>query len=248
MNETDEHQTSPESDMEMEDKFANQEDALHICRGYVQPEASYTDGIICDAIASRICLGTMIDSLNEDITNISDGHNSSQHVLGAYKTFFGILQKELEEQNIEKVQIGEALDVAGQVGYTLDMTPNDFFICSEGQKEKCTLQDVLETMYEPKHVIGCIVGAIMEQHNRLLIDELKSAVKYVSDLVNNERRRRVDSDSLGYTKETDNHIMGVGYNPTTREADIDASTAASSEGKKESESEDRDVKQSAQDI
>ena len=123
---------------------------------------------------------------------------------------------------MRKVQIGEALDVTQQVGYTLEMTPNDFFICSEDQKEKCTLQDVLETMYEPEHVIGCVVDAIMEQHNKLLIDKLKSGVKYVSDLVNNENRRCANSDFLDYTKETDNHIMGVGYNPTTREADMDA--------------------------
>ena len=241
MEHPDEHQTSPESEMVVEDEFAKHKDALHICKGYVQPEALYTDGIIRDAIASRICLETMIDSLNADIRNISDEHNSLQHVLGAYETFFGILQKELEEQNIEKVQIGEALDVTGQVGYTLDMTPSDFFICSAGQKEECTLQDVLETMYEPEHVIGCVVGAIMEQHNRLLIDKLKSGVKYVSDLVNNERTRRANSDSSGYTKETDNHIMDVGYHPITREADIDARTAASSEGNKENESEERDV-------
>jgi hypothetical protein len=143
-----------------------------------------TDGIIRDAIASRICLETMIDSLNADIMNISDEHNSLQHVLGVYETFLGILQKELEKQNVEEVQIGEAFDVTGQVGYTLEMTPNDFFICYAGQKEKCTLQDVLEIMYEPKHVIGCVVGAIVKQHNRLLIDELKSGVKYVNDLVN----------------------------------------------------------------
>lgn len=39
MNEPDEHQTSPESDMEIEDEFANQEHDLHICKGYVQSEA-----------------------------------------------------------------------------------------------------------------------------------------------------------------------------------------------------------------
>ena len=112
------------------------------------------------------------------------------------------------------------------------------------------MQDVLETMYEPEHVIGCVVDAIMEQHNRLLIAKLKSGVKYVSDLVNSENRRCANSDSLGYTKETDNHnhIMGVGYNPTSREADMEAGPIPSSEGKKESESEDRGEEQSAQDI
>lgn len=158
--------------MKMEDEFSN------------QGASRYTDDIIRDAISSRICLGTMIDSLNGDIMNISDEHNSLQHVLAAYETFFSILQKELEEQNIEKVQIGEALDATGQVGYTLEMTPHAFFICYADQKDKSTLQDVIEIMYEPKHVIGCVVGAIMEQYNRLLIDELKSGVKYISDLNN----------------------------------------------------------------
>jgi hypothetical protein len=183
MYETDEHQTLSESNMGIKDEYTNQE------------ASKYTDGIIRDAIASRISLRTMIDSLNADIMNISEEHNSSQHVLGAYETFFGILQKELEEQNIEKVQIGDALDVTGKVGYTLDMTPNDFFICYAGQKEKSTLQDVIEIMYEPKHVIGCVVGAIMEQHNRLLIDKLKSGVKYISDLINcNEESELMERD------------------------------------------------------
>ena len=124
MNETDEHQKLPESNIEMKDEYTNQE------------ASRYTDGIIRDAIASRIYPEAMIDSLNADIMNISDEYNSSQHVLGAYKTFFGILQKALEEQNIMKVQIGEALDVTGQVGYTLEMTPNDFFICSEESERK----------------------------------------------------------------------------------------------------------------
>jgi hypothetical protein len=39
MSEPDEHQTLPESDTEMEDEFDNQEHDLHICKGYVQPEA-----------------------------------------------------------------------------------------------------------------------------------------------------------------------------------------------------------------
>jgi hypothetical protein len=189
--ETDEYQTSSESEMAVGDEFANYKAALHF-KGHVQPEASYTDGIISDAIASRIYPEAMIDSLNADIMSISDEHNSSQHVLGAYETFFNILQKELEEQNIRKVQIGEALDVTGQVGYTLEMTPNDFFICYAGQKEKSTLQDVIEIMYEPKHVIGCVVGAIMEQHNRLLIDKLKSGVKYISDLINCNKERELE--------------------------------------------------------
>lgn len=38
-NEPDEYQTSPESEIEMENEFADQEDDLHICKGYVQSEA-----------------------------------------------------------------------------------------------------------------------------------------------------------------------------------------------------------------
>ncbi len=37
-NEPDEYQSSPESEIEMENEFADQEDDLHICKGYVQPE------------------------------------------------------------------------------------------------------------------------------------------------------------------------------------------------------------------
>ena len=39
MIESDEHQTLPECDMEIEDELADQERDHHICKGYVQPEA-----------------------------------------------------------------------------------------------------------------------------------------------------------------------------------------------------------------
>jgi hypothetical protein len=66
-------------------------------------------------------------------------------------------------------------------------------------------------------------------------------VKYVTDLVRNEHRRRANSNYLPYVNETDDHLTDVGYNPATREADIDTCTASSSEGKKESELEERDT-------
>ena len=182
----------------------------------------YTEGIIRDAIASRVYLGSMIDSLNEDIMNISDEHDSSHHVLGAYEAFFNILQKELDERNIEKVEIGFAFDVTGcGVGYTIEMTPNSFFVCSEGKREECTLKDVLRDMYEPKHVIGRVVSAITRQGNRILIDELKSGVKYVTDLAANEDKRLENTKYLCHINGTDNHRMDSDYDPTTQEqADI----------------------------
>jgi hypothetical protein len=84
------------------------------------------------------------------------------------------------------------------------MTPNDFFICYAGQKEKSTLQDVIEIMYEPKHVIGCVVGAIMEQHNRLLIDKLKSGVKYISDLINCNKESELEERIRGDVENKNN--------------------------------------------
>jgi hypothetical protein len=195
----------------------------------------YTEGIIRDAIASRIYLRRIIDSLNADIMNISDEQDSSQHVLGAYEAFFNILQKELKERNIEKVEIGFALDVTGcSVDHTIEMTPNSFFVCSEGQREECTLEDVLRDMYEPKHVIGLVVGAITRQQNKILIDELKSGVKYVTDLVANEDKRLENSDILCHINGSDNHRMDAGYDPTTQgQADIGTGgPAAFSDGKK----------------
>lgn len=202
----------------------------------------YSDGLIRNAIVSKVYLGRMIDSLNTIIVKVSDVPNRPEDVLRAYKLFFDILQKELERWRIEKVEIGMALDVTGcEVAKTLEMTPRSFFVSSEGRREECTLQDVLEDMYEPKHVIGRVVDAIARQHNMLLIDDLKSGIKYVSDLVANKSKICENSDFSGYTKDTDNHIMDVGHHPITREADIDACTAASSEGKKENESEVRGV-------
>ena len=145
----------------------------------------YTEGFIRDAITSKIYLGRMIESLKTVINDVSDKPSGSKDVFRAYELFFHILQKELEERRIEKVEIGMALDVTGcEVAHTLEMTSNGFFICSEGKREECSLQDVLEDMYQPEHVIGRVVGEITRQHNKLLIEDLKSSIKYVSKKVN----------------------------------------------------------------
>lgn len=203
----------------------------------------YTEGIIHDAIASRVYLGRMIDSLKADIMNISDEHYSLQYVLGKYEAFFDILQKQMKERNIEKVEIGFALDATGfEVDHTLEMTSNSFFICSEGKKEECTLEDVLRDMYEPKHVIGRVVDAITRQQNKTLIDELKSGVKYITELVANEDMRLQNSTFLRQVNGTDNYRMDAGYDPTTREQ-TDKGTGAeagSSDDKNGSRLEGRD--------
>jgi hypothetical protein len=61
MSETDEHQTSPESDMEIEDDFADQVDDLHICKGYVQPEVLPLNQ---STIKRAQCAGTGVPLLN----------------------------------------------------------------------------------------------------------------------------------------------------------------------------------------
>lgn len=172
--------------------------------------------------------------------DVSDEPDRAEDVLRAYKLFFDVLQKELEEWRIEKVEIGMALDVTGcGVAKTIEMTPRSFFVSFKGRREECTLQDVLEDMYQPEHVIGCVAGAITRQYNRLLIDDLKSGIKYVSDLVTNKRKICENSDSLSYVNATDNHIMDVGYSPITREqADIGTGSAPSFDSKKVGESEE----------
>jgi hypothetical protein len=175
-----------------------------------------TEGLMRNAMA-KIYLGKMIDSLNTIITDVSDEPDSTEDVLQAYKLFFDALQKELEERRIEKVEIGMALDVTGcKLDHTLEMTSNKFFICSEGKREECTLQDVLEDMYQPEHVIGCVTYAITKQYNRLLINDLKSGIKYVSDLIA-KCKMPENSDSLYDVSKTDNHVMGVDCRPITRE-------------------------------
>jgi hypothetical protein len=146
----------------------------------------------------------------------------------------------LEEWRIEKVEIGMALDGTGcEVAKTIEMTPSSFFVTFEGRREECTLQGVLEDMYEPKHVIGLVADAITRQHNRLLIDDLKSGIKYVSDLVANKGKICKNSDSLSCVNESDNHAMNVGYSPITREqADIGTGRAPSFDSKKMDESEE----------
>jgi hypothetical protein len=200
----------------------------------------YTEGPIRNAIASKIYLGRMIDSLNTIITDVSDEPDRAEDVLRAYKVFFDVLQKELEEWRIEKVQIGMALDVTGcEVAKTIEMTPTSFFVSFEGRREECTLQDVLEDMYQPEHVIGRVVGAIMRQHNRLLIDDLKSGIKYVSDLVASKGKICENLDTLSCGNEGDNHAMNVGYSPITREqADIGTGSAPSFDSKKVGKSEE----------
>ena len=197
-----------------------------------------TEGLIRDAIISKIYLGRMIESLNTVLKDVSGEPSGSEDVFRMYELFFHILQKELEERRIEKVKIGMALDVTGcEVAHTLEMTSSGFFICSEGKREECTLQDVLEDMYQPEHVIGCVVGAITRQHNKLLITDLKSGIEYVSDLV---AKMYENSDPLCYVNGTDNNGTDVDYNPTTQEqADI-GTLASYSDGKKVNESEEFD--------
>ncbi len=199
-----------------------------------------TEGLIRDAIASKIYLGGMIDSLNTIIMDVSDEPDRAEDVLRAYKLFFDVLQKELEQCRIEKVEIGMALDVTGcEVAKIIEMTPRSFFVSSEGQREECTLQNVLDDMYEPKHVIGLAASAITRQHHRLLIDDLKSGIKYVSDLVANKSKICKNSDSLSCVNESDNHVFNVGDSPITREqADIDTGSASSFDSKKVDESEE----------
>jgi hypothetical protein len=92
-----------------------------------------TEGLIRNAVASKIYLGRMIDSLNTNLKDVLDEPDKAEDVLLAYKLFFDALQEELEEWRIEKVEIGMALDVTGcKLDHTLEMTSNDFFICSEG--------------------------------------------------------------------------------------------------------------------
>lgn len=192
----------------------------------------YTEGLIYNAIASKIYLGRMIDSLNTILMDVSDEPDRAEDVLRAYELFFDVLQKELEEWRIEKVKIGMALDVTGcEVAKTIEMTPSSFFVTFEGRREECTLQDVLEDMYEPKNVIGLVADAITRQHSKLLIDDLKSGIKYVSDLVAN--KGKISENSLSFVNETDNHVMNVGINPITREqADIDTGSDPSFDSKK----------------
>jgi hypothetical protein len=200
----------------------------------------YTEGLIRNAIASKIYLGRMINSLNTIIMDVSDEPDRAEDVLRAYKLFFDVLQKELEEWRIEKVEIGMALDVTGcGIAKTIEMTPKSFFASFKGRREECTLQDVLEDMYQPEHVIGLVVSAITGQHHRLLIDDLKSGIKYVSDLVANKSKICENSDSLSCVNESDNHVMNVGYSPITREqADKCTGSAPSFDSKKVGESEE----------
>ena len=69
----------------------------------------YTEGSIRNAIVSKVYLGRMIDSLNTIIMKVSDEPDRPEDVLRAYKLFFDVLKKELEQWRIEKVEIGMAL-------------------------------------------------------------------------------------------------------------------------------------------
>lgn len=184
-----------------------------------------TEGLISNSIA-KIYLGRMIDSLNSIIRDVSDEPDRAEDVLQAYKLFFDVLQKEMEEQRIEKVQIGEALDVTGcEVAKTIEMTPTSFFASFKGRREECTLQDVLEDMYQPEYVIGSVANAITKQYNRLLIDDLKSGIKYVSDLITHKSKISENSHYLSDINKIDSHIMDVDYSPITREQ-ADTSTGS----------------------
>ena len=72
-----------------------------------------TEGIIRNAIKSNIYLGRIMDSLYSAIIAIPNEANTIEDVLRKYETFFEVLRKELEERGIERVEIGQAVDVTG---------------------------------------------------------------------------------------------------------------------------------------
>jgi hypothetical protein len=143
-----------------------------------------TEGAILNAIESKIYLGQMVDTLYASVMDVPNEANTSQDVLQKYEAFFKVLRKELEERGIEKVDIGEALDITGcERARTIEMTPSGFFICEDDRREASELPAIFGDIYPPEHIVGRVVHAITRQQNKILIDRLESGVKYVKDLV-----------------------------------------------------------------
>ena len=107
MNEPDEHQTSPESDMEVEDEFANQEHDLHICKGYVEAKPIPLDystimraqeiGIV-DALLK--CVENFLVGL-EQLRIKENNYEEMAKIIGVIQDTFLPIQKRFHAPNIE---------------------------------------------------------------------------------------------------------------------------------------------------
>jgi hypothetical protein len=197
-----------------------------------------TEGVIRNAIESKIYLGGIIDSLNTAVIDVPNEANTSDDVLRKYEAFFEVLRKELEERGIEKVEIGMALDVTGcEIARTIEMTPSSIFICENDRREASKLTDIFGDIYPPEHIIGRVVHAITRQQNKVLIDRLESGVKYVKDLVTNRTPEESDNTLCDKKRiDNDDHHAHM-YDDLTSgvQTDTGRDAAAFPDGKRASE-------------
>jgi hypothetical protein len=161
-----------------------------------------TKSVISLALKSNVYLGSLIDSLHDAVSGIPNEGNTLDIAVQKYEAFFEVLAKELRNRGIGKVLIGEATDITSlQREGTLELTPNDIFICENEKTEEPrklqNIQDIIKGI-SPQDVVARVVLAIKEQQYKSLIGTLESDVKYIKDLVENKCSTVEESDTFIY--------------------------------------------------
>ncbi|MGH9978624.1 MAG: hypothetical protein ACRD8Z_22755 [Nitrososphaeraceae archaeon] len=188
MSETDEHQTSPESNMEMEADFADQVDDLHICKGYVQPEALPLNQL---TIKRAQYAGIWVPLLNfsegflAGINQMQIKENTYDDLANIIDLFKELALPLLGNYRAPNVEIGSFMspDTGLMNVIYLSRMQNGIIIVEENGHiivSNMNSQEIWRYLYEPFKIVENIVSmliAVAEKHKSIRDDWISSFQK-----------------------------------------------------------------------
>jgi hypothetical protein len=186
MNEPDEYQTLPESDMEMEDEFANQEDDLHICKGYVQPEALPLNQLTIKR-AQHAGLGVPLLNFSEGflvgINQMQIKENTYDELAKIVDLLKDLALPLLKNYGAPNVTIGSFMSPDADLNVIyLSSMHSDIIIVTMGKNSHTIVndtnsQEIWRYLYEPSKIVANIVSmliAVAEKHKSIKDDWISS--------------------------------------------------------------------------
>lgn len=195
MNESDEHQTLPESNMEMEDEFTNQADDLHICKGYVQPEVLTLNQF---TIKRAQYAGVSVPLLNlskgflTGIIQMQIKENTYDELAKIVDLLKGLALPLLKNYCAPNVEIGSFVspDTDHEYAIYLSTMHSGIIIVTMDENghtivRNTNSQEIWRYIYEPSKIVENIVSmliAVAEKHKSLKDDWISSFQK-IRDLV-----------------------------------------------------------------
>ena len=185
MDEPDENQNSPESDMEMEDEFTNQADELHICKGYVQAEALALNQLTIkrahEAGVGESMLKLSVDVLSgiEQLGMKENNYEDMAKIIEIVQEATSTLQKRYHAPNIK---IGSFVTPDTGASNTVYITEYGIILEAIDQingieVRKTDPAEIWRYLYEPLKVVENIIStfiAVAEKHKAIKDDWIRS--------------------------------------------------------------------------